>query len=138
MSRLLIVISFLFIIIDGEKLSLFMFIYLLAVPSSVIGGMTNIFSLELHQLLVVSINVLFITSVYASLIYLVKNWRSIIKTKSKLQCYIFSCVPLYLFAIYISYSSTRGVISVIFLIIFYSSSIIDNYITVRRFKSLEA
>lgn len=65
MIRLLIVVSFLFIIIDGEKFSLFMFIYLLAVPASVIGGTANIFSLDLNQLLVISINVLFITTVYA-------------------------------------------------------------------------
>lgn len=138
MSRLLIVISFLFIIIDGEKLSLFMCIYLLTVTSSVIGGVTNIFSLQLHQILVISIDVLFISSIYASLIYLGKNWKYSIKTKSKLKYYIFSCIPLYLFAVYVAYSSTEEVISIVFLIIFYSSSIIDNYITVRRFKSLEA
>lgn len=138
MSRLLIVISFLFIIIDGEKLSLFMFIYLLAVPANVIAGTTNIFSLELHQLLVICIDVLFITTVYASLIYLGKNWKNFINTKSKLKGYIFSCIPLYLFAFYISYSSTKEVISIVFLIIFFSSSMIDNYITLRKFKSLQA
>lgn len=72
LSYLLTVISFLFLIIEGEKIAGFM--YLLWLPFAIINGWSNIFSLYLDKALTSLIDLIYAILLYTSIYHLLKTY----------------------------------------------------------------
>lgn len=75
LSYLLTVISFLLLIIEGEKIAGFVFMYLLWLPFAIINGWSNIFSLHSHKVLTSLIDLIYAMLLYASIFYLLRAYH---------------------------------------------------------------
>lgn len=75
LSHLLSVISFLFLIIEGEKIAGFVFMYLLWLPFAIINGWSNIFSLNFNKALTSLIDFIYAILLYTSIFYLLRAYH---------------------------------------------------------------
>lgn len=133
--QLLTVISFLLIIIAGEKISGFVFMYLIWLPFGVVNGWSNIFSLKIDRAFIMFIDMIYFILLYFSIYRLLRTYYYKIFTTN--GCIInLACILILQLQAILFIPNAKEISSKLTLYAFFAISIINIFIMLRNFISL--
>lgn len=135
LSYLFTVISFLLIIIEGEKIAGFGFMYLLWLPFAVINGWSNIFSLNYNKGLIILIDMIYFILLYISIFHLLRTYYYKIISKKSYLFNVCSILILQLQAMQFFPKNLVEFSSIVTLGFFFTISTISIFLTFLSSKS---
>ena len=129
LTRLLTLIAFLFIIMAGEKLSAFMFLYLIWMPIMVVNGSGNVLDLPLTPAITILIDFVYMGLLYFSVIHLWRTYYYRIDTRRSNWLSLLSLVVMMLLGLRLLPSALKDIASLVSLIIFFVLALINLLLT---------